>query len=733
MTTLSPRQVYAGLPYSETHQPDKAEIISLFDAYDIKIQAVNSGALAFDLLADLPSSGNADNTQAWVTEDPIAANNGVYRVLSDVWTRKDDLPYSIIPVANVGAGTANAIVGTASRALSGTAFSAIYIMEIDETNTDDVTLNIGGGVQSLLTASGNEISANGLTAGMPVMFVDDGTGYRLLSDQSGAAIQAAAEAAKNQTGLDAIATGEDRVQTGLDVIAAALSASQANVAKIEWQGAYEGAAEYDVNDAVSYNSSSYICTALSTGNLPTNALFWDLLALKGVDGAGAGDMIASTYDPNAVAGDVFAMDSMVEGATKKILSDAERQKLSGIAESADVTNAVNVKAALDGITTSVVTPADNDMILLLDVSDGGTLKHALKSNFGGGGGVSIPALFSKTDMFSPALFKDGLTVKVKTGTVVPVDGAVVTMVADTLVTLPTMVAGTDYRVVVQTDGTPIAQLYSDALPTGATIIGGFHYLTGAAATGLNSGGGWTDEILEWSMWDLNYRPACPDPRGMTRVGSAGFWVDIYFCGNSSNDDGVSRNNDPILTGTNPPKRSSDYGGNGTEVLPEMNWWDANEFVRQWGKRLPSYEEMCLAGFGTNETGGRGSHPITTGLGTTNAGASSDPNFTSKWGVIQVTGCVWIWTSTLSDWEGVATTNPHGWEAYDVTGARGKVILQNDKDLTAMLYGGSSVYTSSGSPTGVTGVAGSRCGETLETLWDNSSNIAIRGACDHMWR
>ena len=41
-------------------------------------------------------------------------------------------------------------------------------------------------------------------------------------------------------------------------------------------------------------------------------------------------MLKSTYDPNTVGSDVFDMDNMVEGATTKIMTDAERLKLSGI-------------------------------------------------------------------------------------------------------------------------------------------------------------------------------------------------------------------------------------------------------------------------------------------------------------------------------------------------------------------------------------------------------------------
>jgi len=44
-------------------------------------------------------------------------------------------------------------------------------------------------------------------------------------------------------------------------------------------------------------------------------------------GAGSGDMLAATYDPNTVAADAFDMDNMVEGATTKILTATERAEI----------------------------------------------------------------------------------------------------------------------------------------------------------------------------------------------------------------------------------------------------------------------------------------------------------------------------------------------------------------------------------------------------------------------
>lgn len=58
------------------------------------------------------------------------------------------------------------------------------------------------------------------------------------------------------------------------------------------------------------------------------------LSASGGGGGGGGDMEAAIYDPNAVASDVFDMDNMAEGTNTKIMTAAERTKLSGVASGA---------------------------------------------------------------------------------------------------------------------------------------------------------------------------------------------------------------------------------------------------------------------------------------------------------------------------------------------------------------------------------------------------------------
>lgn len=50
------------------------------------------------------------------------------------------------------------------------------------------------------------------------------------------------------------------------------------------KGAYSGATAYAIGDSVSYNGSSYVALAATTGNLPTTTAFWQLLA-SGITGS----------------------------------------------------------------------------------------------------------------------------------------------------------------------------------------------------------------------------------------------------------------------------------------------------------------------------------------------------------------------------------------------------------------------------------------------------------------
>lgn len=52
---------------------------------------------------------------------------------------------------------------------------------------------------------------------------------------------------------------------------------------LTWLWAYSWATSYIINDAVSFNWSSYVCKLATIGNDPTNTTYWDVLAIKWTD------------------------------------------------------------------------------------------------------------------------------------------------------------------------------------------------------------------------------------------------------------------------------------------------------------------------------------------------------------------------------------------------------------------------------------------------------------------
>lgn len=78
----------------------------------------------------------------------------------------------------------------------------------------------------------------------------------------------------------------------------------AEAARNVWEE-YSAGKAYVPGNKVSFGGSSYVCTAATTGHAPTDTAYWLLIAQKGADGKGAGDMLASVYDPKGKKQDVF--------------------------------------------------------------------------------------------------------------------------------------------------------------------------------------------------------------------------------------------------------------------------------------------------------------------------------------------------------------------------------------------------------------------------------------------
>lgn len=321
-------------------------------------------------------------------------------------------------------------------------------------------------------------------------------------------------------------------------------------------------------------------------------------------------------------------------------------------------------------------------------------------------------LFYKADPTTVAFTKTGAgTASIKAGTKVDVAGTVVTFVAATAITMPALTAGTDYAIWVKDDATIQATTNFSSAPGAGNWrkIGGFHYAPGGNAAAV-AGGDTTPAINAYSFWDLKFRPACPDPRGMTLVADS-FWADIYLLGVDHLTNGTSKYNVSIADGSAPPKIPTKFGGTGSNAYSTLNWWEANEVLQSWGKRSPTYDEFAALAYGTTEaTSSGGSDVPTTGVSGTGA-TNAWNKFTSRWGVIQATGCMWIWGGEFGG--GAAGAS---WTAN--TGGRGSTYQMEN----AVLLGGNW-----GNPT----ESGSRCSAWSYSPPASSNYFGARGVCDHL--
>jgi hypothetical protein len=212
----------------------------------------------------------------------------------------------------------------------------------------------------------------------------------------------------------------------------------------------------------------------------------------------------------------------------------------------------------------------------------------------------------------------------------------------TFVHLPELVAGADYFVRVPKRGEPKAIPASAKI--GRDVIGGFHFAPGGNAKAnkagnakANAGGDETPAINPCSLWDLNFRPACADPRGMALVDTAAlpgfdfalprFWADIYLTG-ADHIDGTSRLGATIADGSSPPQSDASGGR-----FKKFDYATATQVLGSHGKQLLSAPEFFAAAFGVAEKSAVGSDPVTTKL---------DAPRTSRFGLVQATGNLWTW-------------------------------------------------------------------------------------------
>lgn len=320
----------------------------------------------------------------------------------------------------------------------------------------------------------------------------------------------------------------------------------------------------------------------------------------------------------------------------------------------------------------------------------------------------------------PALHRGPLFYKTAATTISVTAGSVLNGVVydtATAVTMPGSFSNNvDYAIWQHpTTGALVADASFTSAPAGATggsIVGGFHHIPSGRPTAVNSGSPTaTAEILEYSIWDLTWRPTCPDPRGMTCVDGR-FWCDLYFCGSTSYAGSSfaavpsSKIGLTIADENNPPLIPAIYGGDGTTAYSLVDskeagsWYDFAEVASSFGKRLISWLEFQHAAFGGPENSSRGTDPGTVIW-----------ERASLWGLAQSTGTLYSWGSDVQG------NNGGGWTS--ATGNRGDVYQSG---YSAVVLGGPWNFESG---------SGSRCANWNIAPSTALLNTSARFAAEHL--
>lgn len=193
--------------------------------------------------------------------------------------------------------------------------------------------------------------------------------------------------------------------------------------------------------------------------------------------------------------------------------------------------------------------------------------------------------------------------------------------------------GTDYLICKDGNSFKLFENKKDSVLSGE-IIGGFHYgLCGEEFKPINNIGKKHAKKLAginaYSIWDQYHRPTC-DPKGMVYVPKLDIWEDIYMLSDKYEEAGTSAAGFNILAGYKHHGRKLPKG------KPECKWQDFKEIGEKFGKRMLTEKEFQVSMHGVKENHSAGD--LDNGI------TKHIPDFMSKYGIEQATGCQWIWSS-----------------------------------------------------------------------------------------
>ena len=158
----------------------------------------------------------------------------------------------------------------------------------------------------------------------------------------------ATEQARQLAEGERVSNEQERVSNENARVLAETGRVSAENARNVWEP-YDNDKAYVVNNKVSYNGSSYVCKANTTGHDPTNATYWEMIAAKGADGILSGDtqtafngvlfgngatVEAKALDADGGAASAASVAAIKDGVSIDSFGDVE----TALADKSDLTN-----------------------------------------------------------------------------------------------------------------------------------------------------------------------------------------------------------------------------------------------------------------------------------------------------------------------------------------------------------------------------------------------------------
>jgi len=145
-----------------------------------------------------------------------------------------------------------------------------------------------------------------------------------------------------------------------------------------------------------------------------------------------------------------------------------------------------------------------------------------------------------------------------------------------------------------------------------------------------------------------------------------------------------------------------FGGNGSTTYGSYTWFEAQEFSTAFGKRTVTQQEYMSLAYGTTEASSVGSDQGSTIL---------NAAYTSKWGVVQSAGVLYVW--------GRDRGGPFASAAWNAnTEGRGSEYNAPNSALFGGNWGNGSD-------------AGSRCSAWNDAASASNAGVGSRFVCDHL--